>query len=79
VHELEVNGTRYELWYIQGDNEMHFASSDSEVDSVTHGSEQLTRWMNDVRSYANSHLANYKPLRGSADEILAPRTLLSAK
>ena len=79
VHELEINGTRYELWYIQGDSEMHFVSFDSEVDSMTHGSEELTRWMNDVRSYANGHLTTYKPLRNSADEMKLPRTLLSAK
>jgi len=76
-HEMLGNGTRYELWYIQGDEEMHFVSLDSEVDTVTKGNENLPKLMNDVRSYADSHLTTYKPLQYSADEIQPPRKLLA--
>jgi hypothetical protein len=65
-HVLAANGTRYELWYIQNDNEMHFVSYDNEVDSVTKGTQDLTRLMNKVRSYADSHLTDYKPLHDNA-------------
>ena len=71
------DGTRYELWYIQGEEEMHFVSLDSEVDGVTKGNESLTKWMNDVRSYAETHLATYTAPRNSPDEVKPPRTLLS--
>jgi len=74
-HLLETNGTRYELWYIQGDNEMHFVSYDNEVDTVTKGTQDLTRLMNQVRSYADSHLTDYKPLHDSA--AVPPRTQLA--
>jgi len=77
VHELQMNGTRYELWYIQGDNEMHFTSLDSEVDTMTKGNLELTKWMNQVRSYADSHLTDYKPLIFGPDEAKTPRTLLA--
>jgi hypothetical protein len=79
VHDLEINGTRYELWYIQGDNEMHFVSLDSEVDTMTKGNLVLTKLMNEVRSYADTHVADYKPLMFSPDEAKGPRTLLSSK
>jgi len=75
--EMLGNGTRYELWYIQGDEEMHFVSLDSEVDTVTKGNESLPKLMNNVRSYADSHLTTYKPLQYSADEIQPPRKLLA--
>ena len=73
-HLLEANGTRYELWYIQGDNEMHFVSWDNEVDTVTKGSQDLTKLMNQVRSYADSHLIDYKPLHDNAGAMTLPRT-----
>ncbi len=65
-HLLATNGTRYELWYIQGDNEMHFVSYDNEVDTVTKGTQDITKLMNEVRSYADSHLSDYKPMHDSA-------------
>ena len=77
MHELQMNGTRYELWYIQGDNEMHFTSLDSEVDTMTKGNLALTKWMNQVRTYADSHLTDYKPLIFGPDEAKTPRTLLA--
>jgi hypothetical protein len=76
-YELERGGTRYELWYVEGDNEMHFVSTDSEVDTMTKGNLGLSKWMNQVRSYADSHLASYKPLTYSADAFQPPRKLLA--
>lgn len=74
---LETNGTRYELWYIQGDNELHFANYDNEVDSVTKGSLQVTKLMNDIRSYAEAHLADFKPMHDGFDVMTQPKTKLA--
>ena len=54
--EAMVNGTRYELWLIAGDEQIHLVSWDHEVDDLPNGSNGLIRWMNLVRWYANGHM-----------------------
>jgi hypothetical protein len=47
------------------------------VDTVTKGSQDLTKLMNQVRSYADSHLVDYKPLHDSPDVMMLPKTQLA--
>jgi len=43
------------VWFIQQDHEEHAVAWDAEVDALPTGTLALTRWMNEVRFYAENH------------------------
>jgi hypothetical protein len=54
-HQAESTGTRYEMWFIEQDDEVHAVAWDTEIDALPTGSYALTKWMNEVRFYAANH------------------------
>jgi hypothetical protein len=52
-------GTRYEVWYIEGNDEVHTIGWDNEVDSVGTGNFALAKWANPIRLYADGHGADF--------------------
>ena len=73
--EVGLTGTRYELWYIQADDEIHVVSWDSEVEDFPTGSFVLTKWMNLIRWYANGHMTTYAPFKDASGRAPASRPL----
>ena len=50
TREAVLDGTRYELWYWQGETELHWDFSDIDLnDAPTRANLPLARWMNAVR------------------------------
>ncbi len=71
--DVMTNGTRYELWLIQGDDEVHLISWDSEVEPLPSGTTGLVRWMNLIRWQAAGHtLATPPPARATAGQSPEP-------
>lgn len=68
--KVMANGTRYELWLIQGDDEVHLVSWDSEVEPTPNGSTGIVRWMNTIRWQASGHtLAPVAPVQAPAAPV----------
>jgi hypothetical protein len=56
TREAVLDGARYDLWYVQGENESHWSFSDLDTSATSSGGNlPLGRWMNRVR------LATSKP------------------
>ena len=52
---IGVSGTRYELFFVQPDDEVQVTSWDAEVGPLPTGTEALAKWMNQIRFYAANH------------------------
>ena len=58
---ISQSGTRYELWFLQPDDEVHVASWDVETEVLPTGTYPLTKWMNLIRFHAEGHMLGAVP------------------